>query len=157
MNNIREAKIEDIDMILELLKQVNKVHYDLRPDLFKLTTKYSKEELMNIILNDKTKKIYVYEENNKVIGHIFIEFEIYENNQLLTDHKTIHIDDLCVDKDNYHKGIGKSLYLFIKEYAKRNNYNNITLNVWDKNEAYEFYKKLGLKIQKTTLEEIITD
>ena len=38
---IRRAEERDIPRLLELLKQVNEVHYKIRPDLFKLETKYS--------------------------------------------------------------------------------------------------------------------
>ena len=43
---IREATIADIPRLIELLHQVNMVHHDLRPDLFKpQTTKYDEVQL----------------------------------------------------------------------------------------------------------------
>ena len=43
---IRQAQKQDIHQILELLHQVNMVHHELRPDLFKPhTTKYDAQEL----------------------------------------------------------------------------------------------------------------
>ena len=41
MNKIRKAEEKDIPIILELLKQVNKIHYEQRPDIFKLGIKYT--------------------------------------------------------------------------------------------------------------------
>ena len=47
---IRKACEKDIERILELLKQVNKVHYDGRPDLFKLDTKYTYNDLKLLLI-----------------------------------------------------------------------------------------------------------
>ena len=53
--NVRRAQTEDIPSILELLVQVDMVHHNGRPDLFKgPATKYSAEELAQIIVSDKT-------------------------------------------------------------------------------------------------------
>ena len=59
---IRKATINDIGRIIELLHQVNMVHHELRPDLFKPnTTKYDELELENL-LADENKPVFVYEE-----------------------------------------------------------------------------------------------
>ena len=150
---IRKASVKDINKILEILKQVNYVHHVLRPDLFNLGTKYSNKELEEIINNENT-PIFVYEEN-EVMGYIFCIIE-KTNSAMLTNIKTLYIDDLCVDEKYRGKGIGKELYLYAKEFAKKNGIYNITLNVWEGNDkAKGFYESLGLKPQKTYLEEII--
>ena len=53
-NRVRMAGEDDIPAILELLKQVNKVHHDGRPDLFRLATKYTPEELEGILKDPET-------------------------------------------------------------------------------------------------------
>ena len=43
---IRKANKNDIGRIIELLHQVDMVHHEIRPDLFKpYTTKYNEQEL----------------------------------------------------------------------------------------------------------------
>ena len=54
---IRKAIKKDIPKILDLLKQVCLVHYNGRPDIFKVGTKYSAKEL-KVILKDKTRPIF---------------------------------------------------------------------------------------------------
>ena len=46
--NIRRAKATDAERVLDLLKQVNLVHHLIRPDLFNIATKYTKDELLTI-------------------------------------------------------------------------------------------------------------
>ena len=51
---VRRAKESDIPAIMDLLKQVNLTHYIGRPDLFNLTTKYTEDELREILNNGQT-------------------------------------------------------------------------------------------------------
>ena len=149
---IRKAKQEDIKRIIELLHQVNMVHHVIRPDLFKPhTTKYSEKELESL-LKDDSNPIFVYDDG-MVLGYAFCQVSEVRNNQLLEDIKSLYIDDICVDEKARGKHIGKSLYEHVLDYAKSIGCNNITLNVWEGNDpALQFYKNMGMKVQKTTME-----
>ena len=152
---IRKAEREDIKRIIELLHQVNMVHHVLRPDLFKPhTTKYSEQELESL-LKDDNKPIFVYIDGT-VLGYAFCQITEIKNHHLLEDIKTLYIDDICVDENARGKHIGKSLYEYVRDYAKSIGCNNITLNVWDGNDAaWHFYKNMGMQVQKTTMEVIL--
>ena len=60
---VRKALIEDIPSILDLLSQVLMVHHNGRPDIFKIGTKYSAQEL-RILLKDTNRPILVYVDDN---------------------------------------------------------------------------------------------
>ena len=49
---IRKAEVKDIPRIMELLLQVNMVHHIIRPDLFNIGTKYTREELSGLFADD---------------------------------------------------------------------------------------------------------
>ena len=75
---------------------------------------------------------------------------------VLTDIKTLYIDDICVDEGHRRMNIGTMLFEYVKEYAKTNGFYNITLNVWECNPgAGKFYEALGFKPQKTCMETIL--
>lgn len=152
---IRRAEIKDIAGIIELLHQVNMVHHVLRPDLFKpYTTKYNEQELAALI-GDDSKPIFVFEDG-VVLGHAFCKITEVKNDKLLQDIKTLYIDDICVDEKARGKHVGKALYEYVRDYAASIGCNNITLNVWEGNDAaLSFYKNMGMKVQKTTMEFII--
>lgn len=154
---IRNAEKNDIAGILNLLKQVLGVHAQIRPDIFKAnTTKYTEEELFYIVTNPLTPVFVAVDENGKVLGHCFCKFIRYSKDNVLTDIRTLYIDDICVDESERGKGIAKALYLYTKEFAKSENCYNITLNVWEGNErALKFYESMGLGVQKTTMEQIL--
>ena len=152
---VRKANKEDIKRIIELLHQVNMVHYMLRPDLFKpYTTKYSAQELASL-LEDESKPIFVCDDGT-VLGYAFCQVSEILDNQLLKDIKTLYIDDICVDENARGKHVGKALYEYVRNYARSIGCNNITLNVWEGNDAaYHFYEKMGMQVQKTTMEVIL--
>jgi ribosomal protein S18 acetylase RimI-like enzyme len=149
---IRKAEKRDIPGIIELLHQVNMVHHVLRPDLFKPhTTKYNEQEL-EALMGDESKPIFVFEDG-AVLGHAFCMITEVKDNILLQDIKTLYIDDICVDENARGKHVGKALYEFVHNYAQSIGCNNITLNVWEGNDAaLSFYRNMGMKVQKTTME-----
>ena len=103
----RRANKNDIKRIIELLHQVNMVHHVIRPDLFKPnTTKYDELEL-ETLLNDDSKPIFVYDDE-EVQGYAFCQITEVKDHKLLENVKTLYIDDICVDECARGKHIGKT-------------------------------------------------
>ena len=154
--NIRRANINDKPRIEELLRQVLEVHHNARPDIFKGgTKKYTSDELDAIIADD-SRPIFVAEDGEIVYGYAFCVFVCHEENNILTDIKTLYIDDLCVDEAARGTGIGRELYNFAVNFAKESGCYNLTLNVWADNvSALGFYEALGLHKQKIGMELIL--
>ena len=152
---IRRAENKDIPQILELLHQVNMVHYNLRPDLFKPhTTKYDEQEL-EALLCDESRPVFVYDDG-RVLGHAFCQLTEVSGHKLLQDAKTLYIDDICVDERARGRHVGKALYEYVCDYARALGCYNITLNVWEGNTpARRFYESMGMKVQKTGMETIL--
>ena len=152
---IRRATLTDIDGINKLLYEVHKVHSDKRPDLFKVgSKKYTNEELAKIIVDDN-RPIFVYVDNDDILGYAFCVF-IKNNSNSLTDILSLYIDDLCVDENARGKKVGTSLYNYVLQLAKEAGCYNVTLNVWAcNNSALKFYEKCGLSVQKIGMEKIL--
>ena len=95
---IRRAEEADMPRIEELLRQVNLVHHKGRPDLFKYgARKYTDEEL-RVLIHDDSRPIFVALDGaGTVQGYAFCIFQQYVNHNIMTDIKTLYIDDLCVD------------------------------------------------------------
>ena len=146
---IRRASEQDMEGINRLLYQVLMVHHKGRPDLFKADCKkYTDEELKGLI-HDENKPIFVaVNEENVVMGYAFCVLQQHRNNNILTDIKTLYIDDLCVDEKIRGQHIGKALYEHVLKF--------VTLNVWALNEsAIKFYKSCGLVPQKIGMEKLL--
>lgn len=155
---IRRAQETDLEGINRLLIQVLKIHHKGRPDLFQEgdRKKYTDEQLKEIIHGRDTPVFVAADENGQVLGYAFCILKQYINDNILTDIRTLYIDDLCVDEQIRGQQIGRKLYEAVLAYARKEGCYNVTLNVWACNEAaMRFYEKCGLKTQKTGMEVIL--
>ena len=145
-----------ISGINSLLRQVLEVHHKGRPDIFKGgAKKYTDSELEEILADDE-RPVFAAVDGEKVLGYAFCILQQHKDNNILTDIKTLYIDDLCVDEETRGTGVGKSLYEYVLDYAREKSCYNVTLNVWSCNEgAMKFYEKMGLLPQKVGMEKIL--
>ncbi|MBO4845569.1 MAG: GNAT family N-acetyltransferase [Lachnospiraceae bacterium] len=153
---VRRALEKDIPKIMELLIQVDMVHHNGRPDIFKgPATKYTESELKDIINDEKT-PVFVYDDGKNVLGHAFCIHKQVTDDNVLTDIKTLYIDDICVDEKARGKHVGKALYEYVIGYAREKGFYNVTLNVWSCNPtAQRFYEAMGLVPQKICMEKVL--
>ena len=153
---IRYAMEKDIPKIGDLLAQVCLVHHKGRPDIFNIGRKYSDEELLRLIVNPERPILVSVDEEDRVTGYCFCIFQQYIGNSVMSDIKTLYIDDLCVDESLRQKHIGKELYEAAVKLAKDSGCYNLTLNVWSCNSsAIRFYEAQGLVPQKIGMEVIL--
>ena len=155
---IRRAQEKDMERIHMLLDQVALVHHRGRPDLFKYgTRKYTDEELKKLIHNDSRPIFVAADQEDCVQGYAFCIFQQYVDHNIMTDIKTLYIDDLCVEETQRGKHIGRELYSGSSGLRQgANGCYNVTLNVWSCNEAArKFYENLGLRPQKIGMEKIL--
>ena len=140
----------------DLLSQVCLVHHRGRPDIFNVGRKYSDDELKELLKDENRPILVAVDENDNVMGYCFCIFQRHINNSVLTDIKTLYIDDLCVDESLRGRRIGKVLYEGALKLARESGCYNLTLNVWSCNtSALGFYESLGLIPQKIGMEKIL--
>ena len=156
MNSVRRAEPRDIPAILDLLVQVDMVHHNGRPDLFRgPATKDNAEELASILADEETPVFVCTDEKDRVLGHGFCIMQ-HAGSQLLEEHTTLYIDDICVDEAARGQGAGRALYEHILAFAREKGAYNVTLNVWTCNPgAMAFYERLGLTPYKVGMEKIL--
>ena len=153
---IRRAVPSDAAEINRLLFQVNAVHHDIRPDLFKAGGKKYTDAQLEQLIKDDERPIFVAVRDGEILGYAFCIFQRHERDNILTDIKTLYIDDLCVDEPARGAHVGTALYRFVTDFAKRSGCYNVTLNVWAGNDSAKvFYEKCGLKPQKYGMETIL--
>ena len=157
MRHIRKAEERDIPAVLDLLVQVDMVHHRGRPDLFKgPATKYTEDQL-RVLFRDFRSPVFVCTDDaDTVQGYAMCVLKREINDNILTDIRTLYIDDLCVNEALRGQGIGQALYEYVVQYAREVGCYNVTLNVWALNtSAMRFYEKCGLKPQKIGMEYIL--
>ena len=150
--NIRNAQIEDVNKISELMLQVAKIHSNARKDIFKEKSIEEIKTEFNNRINNK-ENILVAEENNNIYGVIVYKIKEVKEHINLKDRTTLYIDELVIDEKVRKMGIGKNLFSEVKKIAKEKNYDAVELNCWNFNEsAIQFYEKCGMNIQRLIME-----
>ena len=129
---IRNIRKEDINQeYIKLLQQLTEVN-----ELYEKKT----NELLDML--NVNHNICVIEDNEtkKVIGTgtILIEHKLIRNNG-----KVAHIEDIVIDKEYRHYGLGKMLINCLTEYARLGNCYKCILDCSDEN--MPFYEKCGYK------------
>ena len=150
---IRFATREDIPGIIQLLKQVGRVHHDIRPDIFPPRTLKYQAMALKAMISDEQRPVFVALEGDFLAGYCFCVHKKYEDSGVSTDRRELYIDDLCVDEGCRGQGVATALYRYVTAYAKAQGCSFITLNVWCGNDsAMRFYEKMGLRPRHIMME-----
>ena len=153
---IRRAVPADADKILELLSQVEQIHYLGRPDIFRPNgIKFTGDELTEQ-MSDDSRPIFVAVKDGEVVGYSFCIISEITVSTMLNDAKTLHIEDVCVDENRRGENVGGELMEFVKDFAKNIGCARVDLDVWEFNEgARRFYEKHGFKVQKRRMDIVL--
>ncbi len=154
---IRRAKETDIKRILELLGQVLEIHADIRPDIFVSgTTKYSEDDLQEMVPDDEKPIFVAADDRDYCMGYAFCQLKKPAFTSTMVPHKSLYIDDLCVDEKYRGEHIGEKIFEYVKDEAKKLGCYEVTLCVWNGNDAAEhFYEKMGMTTKERVMEIIL--
>ncbi|MCD8371108.1 MAG: GNAT family N-acetyltransferase [Clostridiales bacterium] len=154
---IKRATKIHMEGIDNLLSQVLMVHHNGRPDLFRANArKYTDPELEEILADPKRPIFVAVDEQEHVMGYAFCVYQQHVDDNILTDIRTLYIDDICVDENCRKSHVGSRLYEYVVAFARREGFYNVTLNVWSCNPtAMKFYEACGLVPYKVGMEKIL--
>ena len=147
MIKVNEATLCEIDLIAELWSKLMVIHKMLDVNFFSKGDEFIdqfKIDLENFVKSD-LKKVYSAKFEDKLVGFVTAEFISFANsNSIYNNHSYIIVDDIMIDENFQHMGIGKSLLLEVKDWGQKLNINYIETNVFSQNtKAYTFFKNQG--------------
>ena len=157
---VKKAEPQHIDGIVTLLMQIAALHRRHRPDLFKPNVaKYSRTALAALIQDERHAVFVALQDVNgteNVVGYCICRIDVKEGHPVMTDRKTLFIDDFCVGAARRKQGIGTQLFETAEAYARKIGAHNIELNVWAFNgDALHFYRGKGFEVQKFGMEKLL--
>ena len=154
--DIRFAREDELEKINELRRQVNEVHVQGKPEVFK--PGFS-EELQNYIYSiweDPEQEIVVADKDGELCGFAILHHIYKPENPFMYVRDFLDIDEFCVDEHHRREGIAMALIDFIKKYAKEKGYTRIELNMWEFNrDALAFYEAAGFETFRRYMEMFI--
>ena len=111
---MEELQLKDYKIYLNLLNQFRDIQ-EMSFDEF--------EKIYNSV--NKTTNIYVYKENDTIIGCISL---IIEQKFINNNGRVCHIEDLVIHKEHRKQGIGSAMLSFAKKEAKKVGCYKVILN-----------------------------
>ena len=135
--HIRNAQPDEYQTIEIIMKQVQQMHIDWRPDIYKYNETVLSLEIYKQAVNERT--FFVAEYDGNVAGILFIIYRHIENPNQVT-RNIIFVDSMAVDEKYRGKGIGHAFFDFLKNLKNERGYDGIELQVNAKNKAaYKIY------------------
>ena len=148
--NIRLAKETDYEAVNRIMLQVQEMHVDWRPEIYKPNDDLFPVEVFVQSIEKGT--FFVAERDGVVVGILEIAFRHVETPAHVT-RDFVFIDTMAMDENYRGQGIGYAMFGFLKEMKIEKNLDGIELQVNARNiAAYEMYKKCGFTEKSINME-----
>ena len=150
---IRFARENELDRVNELRKQVNELHVEGKPDVFKPGFGDELRDFIYTIWEDPEQEIVVADADGIICGFAVIHHIYKAENPFMHERDFIDIDEFCVDEGYRRQGVASAMITFIKNYTKEKGFKRLELNMWEFNQsALEFYENAGFKTFRRYME-----
>lgn len=149
--NIRHAKENDYEQVERIMKQVQGLHIQWRPDIYKdVETVLPKDRYMDHV--NRNEVLVAEKEENQIVGILIYVTKMISGGPMM-ERKVLDMDSMAVDEPYRGQGIGHKFFDFVKTIYKEKNYDGLELQVNAKNSAaMEMYEKYGFTKKSINME-----
>ncbi|MEP3196618.1 MAG: GNAT family N-acetyltransferase [Lentilitoribacter sp.] len=136
--SFRAACPEDSNIIFELFEQVQNIHLEAEPKIFKppLRDKYF-QAFLDDLFKDEEKHLVFAEIDGHICGYIQFTTKLKSESIFQYQQKRLDISQLVVAKDFRKTGIGTFLINHVKQFARNSGAEILTIDYWSFNKASE--------------------
>ena len=150
---VRLARDEDLERVNELRRQVNELHVNGKPEVFKPGFCDELRDYLFTIRKDPKQEIVVAETDGKVCGFAVLNHITRPENPFMYERDYLDIDEFCVDEENRRQGVAGRMVSFIRDYAAEHGFRRLELNMWEFNRgALAFYEAAGFRTYRRYME-----
>lgn len=147
---IRSARLLEYEKVEALMEQVQQMHIDWRPDIYRHTDAVLPRDAYEQMIKENT--LYVGEYEGEPVGVLSVMYRHVESPTQVT-RNVIFIDAMVVDEAYRGKGIGHAFFDFLKQRKKEMGYDGIELQVNARNRAaYQMYADYGFTEKSINME-----
>ena len=150
---VRFAREDELDRVNELRRQVNDLHVEGVPDVFKPGFCDELRDFIHVIRNDPNKEIVVAEADGTVCGFAVLNHIVRPENPFMFERDFLDIDEFGVDAAFRRRGVAGAMIRFIRNYTKEKGYRRLELNMWEFNRgALAFYEAADFRTYRRYME-----
>lgn len=148
---IRELTEEDYGAVLALYSELDRIHYEIRPDYFgKRDCSFPKKAYTETLAAPECLMIGAFEDG-QLQG--LAGATLWNKSGMLQGIKTACLDNIYVIPQARRKGTAKALFLTVEDWAKQQGAVRLELHVWDFNKnAIALYRAMGMEDQYHVME-----
>ena len=147
---VRLPRLQDYERVSQIMDQVQQLHVEWRPDVYKPVSPLITMDLFEAILKDGN--WYVAEADGVVVGILELMKRHVESPAQVTK-DVLFISTMAIDEKYRGKGIGHLFFEKVKQLKQEKGYDTVELQVNAKNRlAYEMYRKYGFTEKSINME-----
>ena len=147
---VRLPRLQDYERVSQIMDQVQQLHVEWRPDVYKPASPLITMDMFEAILKDGN--WYVAVADGVVVGILELMKRHVESPAQVTK-DVLFISTMAIDEKYRGKGIGHLFFEKVKQLKQEKGYDTIELQVNAKNRlAYEMYRKYGFTEKSINME-----
>lgn len=138
------VQTKDAYLLAKLNHDVQKLHHEIEPDIFKPYDEAQMAELFEKALSSDEVTGFVANVDGVPAGYMLLAHKVSDANGFKYRTETLHIDQICVENAYKGKGVGKCLVDYAKEIARAKGIKRLEMNYWSKNtNSGTFFRSQG--------------
>ena len=145
--NIRQANSSDSSLLSSLCIDVQRLHAENHPDIFKLpqSDDFAVSFFEEMLSNPMT-RIFIAEANGEAMGYVLCQLMERPESPFTYARRFLHIDQVSVRPVTQGKGLGAALIERVVSLGKEMGVSKIQLDSWGFNTgAHGFFERLGFE------------
>lgn len=154
---IRKATANDYIGVCELLDEIDALHHDRHPRIFRKPTGNARtRDFFTGLLIDEKVGLFLAEENGRPVGFVHVLVRDMPDFPIFVPRRYAIIDTIVVRSGHRDRGIGRMLMQKSEEWAIAQGAASVELGVYEFNEtAISFYKSLGFHTLSRKMEKVL--
>ena len=147
---VRLPRLQDYERVSQIMDQVQQLHVEWRPDVYKPASPLITMDMFEAILKDGN--WYVAEADGVVVGILELMKRHVESPAQVTK-DVLFISTMAIDEKYRGKGIGHQFFEKVKQLKAEKGCDTIELQVNARNKkAYEMYRNYGFTEKSINME-----
>jgi GNAT superfamily N-acetyltransferase len=144
--DVKIVQKRDAGLLAKLNEDVQKIHHDIEPGIFKAYDYESMKGFFHELLEKDTLRAFIVHYLDRAAGYMLLTEKHLEETAFKEAYSVLSIDQICVEKAFKGKGLGKVLVDFAKDQARAKNISRLEMNYWSGNSnSGEFFRSQGFK------------
>lgn len=141
MTKIRKATLEDAALLSALNVDVQRLHADALPHIFKQpgSDDFALQFMRQLLADESNNIFFIAEQDGEAVGYVFVRLIEKPDNPFMFAWKRLLIDQISVRPAYQGHGIGKLLIHAVRTLAQEQGIDVIALESWQFNQAAQAF------------------